>query len=215
MVKNLPEMQQTWVWSLGWEDLLVKEMATHSSILACRTPWTEKPGGLQTVGGKELGMTEGLTLSLSCSNFSWGIPTLSSCTWDLVPWPGIEFGPPEFGAGSLSHWATREVPFLSFPWIPRIWLFGYDVMQSFNPLSTTFGFYNCFLCIMLYWPFFPQSLFCRSVEFLFEEFPQMVCEFEIWTGTCQTIPTERLEQFVFSSAVCFSSTLIIIGYYNL
>ena len=44
MVKNLPAMQDTWVQSLGWEDTLEKEMATHSSILAWRIPWTEEPG---------------------------------------------------------------------------------------------------------------------------------------------------------------------------
>ena len=44
MVKNLPAMQETWVLSLGWEDPLGKEMATHSSILAWRIPWTEEPG---------------------------------------------------------------------------------------------------------------------------------------------------------------------------
>jgi len=41
MVKNLPALQETWYQSLGWEDSLEKEMATHSSILACRIPWTE------------------------------------------------------------------------------------------------------------------------------------------------------------------------------
>ena len=46
MVKNLPAMQETRVLSPGWEDPLGKEMATHSSILAWRIPWTEKPGGL-------------------------------------------------------------------------------------------------------------------------------------------------------------------------
>jgi len=50
MVKNLPAMQETWVRSLGWEDLLQKGMATHSSILAWRIPRTEKPGGLQLWG---------------------------------------------------------------------------------------------------------------------------------------------------------------------
>ena len=46
LVKNLPAMWQTWVRSLGWEDPLEKEMATHSSILAWKIPWTEEPGGL-------------------------------------------------------------------------------------------------------------------------------------------------------------------------
>ena len=45
-VENLPAMQETWVRSLGWEDLLEEGMATHSSILAWRIPWTEGPGGV-------------------------------------------------------------------------------------------------------------------------------------------------------------------------
>ena len=45
-VKNPPTMQETWVWSLGWEDLLEKEMTTHSSVLSWEIPWTEEPGGL-------------------------------------------------------------------------------------------------------------------------------------------------------------------------
>ena len=47
LVKNLPAMQETWVRSLGREDLLEEGMATHSSTLAWRIPWTEEPGGLQ------------------------------------------------------------------------------------------------------------------------------------------------------------------------
>ena len=53
MVKNLPAMQETqetWVRSLGQEDPLEKEMATHSSILAWKILWTEEPGGLQSMG---------------------------------------------------------------------------------------------------------------------------------------------------------------------
>ena len=52
-VKNLPAVQKTWVRSLGWEDPLEKEMATHSSILAWRIPWTEEPGRLQSMGSQE------------------------------------------------------------------------------------------------------------------------------------------------------------------
>ena len=53
-VKNLP-MQETRVQSLGWEDPLEKKMATHSSILAWRIPWTEEPGGLQFMESKTVG----------------------------------------------------------------------------------------------------------------------------------------------------------------
>ena len=50
MVKNLPAKQEIWVQSLGWEDPLENEMATHSSIFAWRIPWTEKSGRLQPKG---------------------------------------------------------------------------------------------------------------------------------------------------------------------
>ena len=55
MVKNLPAMQETQVRSMGWEDPLEKGMATHSSILAWRVPWTEEPGGLQYMGPQRVG----------------------------------------------------------------------------------------------------------------------------------------------------------------
>ena len=48
-------MQELWAQSLGWEDLLEKEMDTHLSILAWRTPWTEEPGGLQSMGLQKAG----------------------------------------------------------------------------------------------------------------------------------------------------------------
>ena len=50
MVKSLPAMWETQVRSLGWEDLLEKEIATHSSTLAWKIPWLEEPGGLQSLG---------------------------------------------------------------------------------------------------------------------------------------------------------------------
>ena len=54
-LKHLPAVRETWVRSLGWEDLLEKGMATHSSILAWRIPWTEEPGGLQSTGSQRVG----------------------------------------------------------------------------------------------------------------------------------------------------------------
>ena len=55
MVKNLPAMQETHVQSLGWEDSLEEGVATHSSILAGMMPWTEEPGGLQSMGSQRVG----------------------------------------------------------------------------------------------------------------------------------------------------------------
>ena len=62
MVKHLPAMQETRVQSLGWEDHLEKEMATHSSTLACKIPWTEEPGRLQSMG---------LQSQTQLSDFTW------------------------------------------------------------------------------------------------------------------------------------------------
>ena len=54
-LKRLPPMRDTWVQSLGRKDALEKEMVTHSSILAWRIPWTEEPGGLQSMGSQRVG----------------------------------------------------------------------------------------------------------------------------------------------------------------
>ena len=64
-LKHLPAMQETWVWSLGQEDPLEKEMATHSSILARRITWMEEPGGLQSTGSQRVRHNWATLLSLS------------------------------------------------------------------------------------------------------------------------------------------------------
>ena len=68
-VKHLPVKQETWVQFLGWEDPLEKGMATHSSILVWRIPWTEEPGGCNLWDHKESDTTEQLTRSLSIQLF--------------------------------------------------------------------------------------------------------------------------------------------------
>ena len=55
LVKNVPAMQETRVQSLGQEDPLEKEMATHASTVAWKIPWTEEPGGLQSMGSQKVG----------------------------------------------------------------------------------------------------------------------------------------------------------------
>ena len=67
MAKNLPATQENQVRSLGQEDSLEKEMATHSSILAWKLPWTEEPGELRSRGRRESDMTERLALTFSIS----------------------------------------------------------------------------------------------------------------------------------------------------
>ena len=64
-VKHLPTMRETRVQSLGWEDLLEKEMATHSSLLAWKIPWTEEAVRLQSMGSRRVGQDLATSLSLS------------------------------------------------------------------------------------------------------------------------------------------------------
>ena len=69
IVKHLPTMQETWVQSLGGEDPLEKEMATHFSILAWRIPWTEEPGRLQFMGSQRVGHNWATPLTHSLTNY--------------------------------------------------------------------------------------------------------------------------------------------------
>ena len=120
-VKRLPAMLETWVWSLGQEDPLEKEMATHSSILAWEIPWTEEPDRYSPMGHKGSDMTEGLHFlshSKCWIKISYTIhwielkkSFLLRCTacGILVPWPF-----PALAGWSLNHCTTKGVPELNF-----------------------------------------------------------------------------------------------------
>ena len=86
MVKNLPAMWETWVWSLGWEDPLEKGMATHSSTLAWRISWTEEPvHGLQSILLQRVGhdwMT--FTKSILYSDFLQFLPSILFLSQDTI-----------------------------------------------------------------------------------------------------------------------------------
>ena len=66
-----PAMQETWVWSLGWEDPLEKGMASHFSILAWRIPWTEEPGGLQFMGSQRVRHNWATNMSTLLHHWVW------------------------------------------------------------------------------------------------------------------------------------------------
>ena len=78
LVKNPPTMQETPVWFLGWKVPLEEGMATHSSILGWRTPWTEEPGGATVHGVSESDKTEQLS---TAQGFSWLCSITVFCTW--------------------------------------------------------------------------------------------------------------------------------------
>ena len=77
-LKRLPTMRETWVRSLGWEDPLEKEMATHSSVLAWRIPWREEPSRLQSTGSQRVGHDWVTSLSPSLS-FLYSSDWWTSC----------------------------------------------------------------------------------------------------------------------------------------
>ena len=86
MVKNPPAMPETWVCSLGWEDPLEEGTATHSSILAWRIPWTEEPGGLQSMGSQRIGhdwaTKHSISISRHCPVLNTRPAPLRSCSGD-------------------------------------------------------------------------------------------------------------------------------------
>ena len=80
MAKKLPAMGETWVRPLGWEDPLEEGMATHSSILAWEIPWTEEPGGLQSMGSQRAGYDWATKHIHTHVYFYWSIVDLQCCT---------------------------------------------------------------------------------------------------------------------------------------
>ena len=108
MVKNLPAMQKTRVWSLGWEDPLEKGMTSHSSICVWRIPWTESTAGYSPWVCQELDTTEQLTL---CFHFSisqglvclqkWGGQCLSRWMPFIPPLPNLDIQSPQTSSTSI------------------------------------------------------------------------------------------------------------------
>ena len=118
MAKNLPAMQETWAWSLGREDPLEQEMATHSSILACRIPWTEESGELQSTGSQRI------THDWVTNTYSESFPTIITINLRIfypltskkprqsfsISAPHPTYPPPTLG----NHWsiASMDLPIL-------------------------------------------------------------------------------------------------------
>jgi len=137
MVKNLPAVQETRIQSLGQEDPLEKGMATHSSILAWRIPWTQEPGRLQSMGLQRVRMTDtftfihlGQSLHVKVLNFNHicKIPFASKVTYSQA----LGFGPSLSGTvvkGS-AYQCRRYKRFRFIPWVGKIPGKGHDNNSS-------------------------------------------------------------------------------------
>ena len=112
LVKNLPAMWETWVQSLGWEDPLEEGMATHSSILVWRIPWTEEPGGPQSMGSQRV-------------RHDWVIKHSTHAACGIsVPWPATKPQPRQWKCWILTtrrpgdlHSRIRRQNFSWWPWV--------------------------------------------------------------------------------------------------
>ena len=130
MVKNSPVMQGPWVQYLGWEDSLEKATATHSSILAWRIPWTEEPGGLQSMGLQRVGHDWGLSLAFTFHVHWVGMPSNH-----LILCHPLHFLPSIFPSISvfcneLVHWnysAIVQLKFLKFKYIDMLMLYVFFI----------------------------------------------------------------------------------------
>ena len=129
-------MQETWVWSLGWEDPLEKEMATHSSILAWRIPWMEKPGGLQSTGSQRIW-------------HDW--ETLSKNIWKLAS-PGITRKKLTLWMAYFKHVHSLENDLTCFPIAVELPFGPNRVIREFpsSPVVRALCFYyqGCCCCLI-------------------------------------------------------------------
>ena len=123
-VKNLPAMQETWVWYLGQEDPLEEGMATHSSILAWEIAWTEEPGGLQSTGSQSVrhdGNNWACAPGLPVTNHEPGLQdwpeagSTSRCKEKLHDeYEEKSLNSPKLNSGSWTYWSTSHKLFNLF-----------------------------------------------------------------------------------------------------
>ena len=157
-VKNLPAMQETWIWSPGWVNPLEKGMAIHSSILAWRIPWTEKPGGLQSTGSQRVrhdwatNTTAVASIEMQCFHrFTGGDPLHRVTHIAQVP-SGVTESPAE------------PLRILSQPLSQLVHLyFSISLHRAFLSMHFFFNLYfTLFYFIVLYW-------FCHTLTWIHHE----------------------------------------------
>ena len=129
MVKHLPTMRETWVQSLGWEDFLEKEMATHFSILTWKIPWMEEPGRLHSMGSQRVRHDCSLSLSVFLGFPGGSVGKESACNAGdaevigLIPGSGRSSGG---GHGNLLQFSCLENPMDRGAW----WATVHKVIKS-------------------------------------------------------------------------------------
>ena len=161
-------MQETQVWSLYWEDTLEKGMASHCSILAWRIPWTEEPGGLQSVGLKESETTEWLALSLSrwhciLQNFIFSFVNHVISIWNLLPHASRR----KLKIDQINHWSDlkshHKTSLRGQLLLPTIMLLSPTQAEKEIPRRVS-SFLNTLLKQNLTWEKLPLTIWCHLDE---------------------------------------------------
>ena len=117
-IGSLPAMRETRVWSLGWEDPLEKEMATHSSTLAWKIPWTEEPGRLKSMGSQRVGHDWATSLLIILDLLGHLSPTTLSEGYIRIKvrfWPNSWLN--EFWPNESSHYLLAKRCHRTYSWI--------------------------------------------------------------------------------------------------
>ena len=125
-VKYMPWMQETWVWSLGWEDPLEKEMANHSFILAWRIPWTEEPGRLQFMGSQRVRHDWVKFTHIRSTGQSCGTEPLTCGIWCYLHVHGVRIelnGRTSIWYQSIVWWCRKTLS--KWNWVDQNFYHGY------------------------------------------------------------------------------------------
>ena len=162
MVKNLPALLESWVRSLVWEDPLEKEMATHSSILAWRIPWTDEPGGLQSTGSQRVGHNW-MTLNFNYLHFiclsDLADPPVSILSFTSQILFGLRYHSGEESSVLEQQRLVFKLEVISSSLTITntleyydLWEISWEQLMNFDIFSHTFNAFN------VYWTFSPIAL---------------------------------------------------------
>ena len=146
MIKNLPAKQETWVWSLDWEDLLEEGMETHSSILVFlpkEFPWTEEPGRVQSMGSQRVRTRLNNLAHTVLSNPNYHLSLLEGFPVGVITWSRQS----DESAG-LCHCFKHLISWTERSWEPKRRVIGWqgDSNGQGNKSSQGRGWGRCFTC---------------------------------------------------------------------
>ena len=159
-------MQETQIWSLGWEHPLEKEMVTHSSIHAWRIPWTEEPGGLQSLGVARV-RHDWATSTLTSLHFgSDGMPVTAPCYFLWPPFPCRWHARGAHVARAVVPTARLYSPLASSRFVSNEWWRGRLYLKHDLWSKANLSVHHSRIYSLHFWSFLPRSFCCKCHNFI-------------------------------------------------